>query len=194
MIGIYGGTFDPLHNGHIHVIKQLLLSRAVERIILVPAGEPLLRQRPVASGKDRLAMCELAVASVKGIQGSVTVSAIEVEKDGPSYAIDTAESLMKENPGKEFAWIIGSDAYRKIDQWHESERLQKMVSFIVIERPEADRDDDSELDEIDPLDIDALDISATEIRSRIAKRESISHLLPAAVLGYIESKGIYASL
>lgn len=191
MIGIFGGTFDPIHNGHLHVIKQLLLSNRVESIILVPAGEPLLRERPIASGLDRLAMCRAALEILSDLGKRVEVNPLEVDRKGPSYAIETAKALIQANPGKEMAWIIGSDAYQRIESWHESEKLQELISFIVIERPQGAKDDF--FDEIDPLEIDALDISATEIRSLLATKKPVSHLIPATVLRYIESKGLYGS-
>ncbi|MTA84714.1 MAG: nicotinate (nicotinamide) nucleotide adenylyltransferase [Actinobacteria bacterium] len=196
VIGIYGGTFDPIHNGHLHVIKQLLQSHRVDRIIVVPAGDPQLRERPVASSRDRLEMCRLAVESLSSLRDRVEVSAIEVERDRPSFAIDTVEAMMANHPGKEFAWIIGSDAFRRIDQWHESERLRELISFIVIERPAnqgGSEVSDDEFDDVGGEEIDALQISATEIRSRLALRESISELVPSAVIAYIESKGLYGS-
>lgn len=191
MIGIYGGTFDPIHNGHLHVIRQLLSSHRVERIIVVPSGAPRLRDEPTASPSDRLAMCSAAVSKLNESSeyaGRVEVSALEVEREGPSFAIDTVQALMKLHPGVEFGWIIGSDAYRKIDQWHESERLQELLSFIVIERPDTSNEKD---DEFNLLDIDALEISATEIRARLSRGESVSQLIPPSVLAYIEEKGLY---
>lgn len=191
MIGIYGGTFDPIHNGHLHVIKQLLQSNRLEAIIVVPAGQPRLREQPIASGLDRLAMCQAAIETLGELGKRVIVSSIEVDRDGPSYAIETAEGLLATNPGKELAWIIGSDAYQRIDQWHESEKLQELISFIVIERPQ--KDSYGDFDDVDPLDIDALEISATEIRSLLSDHKSVSHLIPVPVLRHIESKGLYGS-
>lgn len=196
MIGIYGGTFDPIHNGHIHVIKELLRSSRVERILVVPAGQPQLRDHPIASSHDRLEMCRRAIAELGPLSDRVEVSAVEVERDRPSFAIDTVEALISQMPGKEMAWIIGSDAFRRIDQWHESARLQELISFIVIERPEpssAQSDDLDDSDDFDAQDINALDISATEIRTRIKAGESVSGFLPATVHSYIESKGLYGS-
>jgi nicotinate-nucleotide adenylyltransferase len=197
VIGIYGGTFDPIHHGHLHVIKELLRSRRVERIIVIPAGDPQLRERPIASGRDRLAMCRAAVAELTSIKDSVEVSDREIIRDGPSYAINTVEELMREHPGKELAWIVGSDAYRKIDDWYESERLQELISFIVIERPRdqiaGSRESDDEFDDFDTTEINALKISATEIRKRIGEGLELSAMVPAPVLSYIESKGLYGS-
>lgn len=174
-IGIYGGTFDPIHNGHIQVIAQLLARGIIDQIILIPAGQPLLRENsPVASGIDRLQMCKLATAELKG----VTVSDLEIKRSGPSYAIDTAIEIQSQNPESELFWIIGSDAYEKIDLWHQSSALKELVSFIVIERPGYG----------DGLDIDAIDISATEIR----QGHDLSSV-PFAVRNYINEKKLYAS-
>ncbi|MFM8842187.1 MAG: nicotinate-nicotinamide nucleotide adenylyltransferase, partial [Actinomycetota bacterium] len=122
-----------------------------------------------------------------------------VERDRPSYAIETVETLLKSHPGKEFAWIIGSDAFRRIDQWHESERLRELISFIVIERPESgaregsENDFNNDFEDVDGEEIDALQISATEIRKRLHSRQSVSDMVPPPVLSYIESKGLYGS-
>lgn len=193
MIGIYGGTFDPIHNGHLHVIKELLLSRRLDRIIVLPAGDPQLRGRPSASAVDRLAMCTAALASLGALADRVEVSAIEVERDRPSYAIESVRQLQKENPAQEFAWIIGSDAFRRIDEWHESEVLQELISFIVVERPESERGQGEVFDDFDTTEINALDISATQIREKIGSGQEVSALVPTGVLSYIESKGLYGS-
>lgn len=138
-------------------------------------------------------MCRRAISELGPLADRVEVNAIEIERDRPSYAIETVESLMADQKGAEFAWIIGSDAYRRIDQWHESERLQELISFIVIERPEPTGSDPEEIDDFDTHEINALDISATEIRRRIGAKEEISGMVPATVITYIESKGLYGS-
>lgn len=195
MIGIYGGTFDPIHNGHLHVIKELLRSRRVDRILVIPAGDPQLRQKPIASGADRLAMCQLAINQLGSLKDAVEVSPIEISRDRPSYAIETVEELLPKYPGKDLAWIIGSDAFRKIGSWHESERLQNLISFIVIERPmdPVANESDEEFDDFETTEIDALKISATEIRDRLHQGTDVSAMVPAAVLSYIEGKGLYGS-
>ncbi|MEY4444832.1 MAG: hypothetical protein RL301_911 [Actinomycetota bacterium] len=174
-IGIYGGTFDPIHNGHVKVIAQLLSRGVIDQIILVPAGQPLLRENtPVASGVDRLQMCRLATSQLAG----VVVSDLEIKRTGPSYAIDTVIEIQSQNPGAELFWIIGSDAYEKIDSWHRASELKELVSFIVVERPGFG----------DGLDIEAIDISATEIRTG----HDLSSV-PFAVRNYINEKKLYAS-
>ena len=150
----------------------------MDEIILVPAGDPQLRESaPKADGISRLEMCKLAVSDLPGgIREKVSVSDIEIKRNGPSYAIDTVEALEKNE--LELFWIIGSDAYAKIDKWHRAEELKEKVSFIVIDRP---GDDGS------GLDIGALDISATEIR----KGQEFSSTSPS-VRTYITERKLYA--
>lgn len=177
--GIYGGTFDPIHNGHLRVIVELISRKVVDQIILIPAGQPLLREDgPEADGKTRLEMCKLAINDLpSGVKEKVTVSDIEIKRNGPSYAIDTVEEL--EKSGDDLFWIIGSDAYAKIDKWHRAEDLQEKVSFIVIDRPG---------DNGDGLDIGALDISATEIRN-----DSQVNGTSPSVRKFITERKLYAS-
>jgi nicotinate-nucleotide adenylyltransferase len=181
--GIYGGTFDPIHNGHLRVVVELISRKIVDQIILIPAGEPRLRQAaPIADGPTRLEMCNLAISDLPpGVKDKVTVSDIEILRNGPSYAIDTVEQL--EKSGDELFWIIGSDAYANIDKWHRSEELQEKVSFIVVDRPGSDQAEDNE-----SLDIGALDISATEIRSD----KEVNGTSPS-VRKFITQRKLYAS-
>ncbi len=177
--GIYGGTFDPIHNGHLRVVVELISRKVVDQIILIPAGQPLLREDgPKADGQTRLEMCKLAINDLpSGVKEKVTVSDIEIKRNGPSYAIDTVEEL--EKSGDDLFWIIGSDAYAKIDKWHRAEDLQEKVSFIVIDRPG---------DNGDGLDIGALDISATEIRN-----DSQVNGTSPSVRKFITERKLYAS-
>ena len=181
--GIYGGTFDPIHNGHLRVVVELISRKIVDQIILIPAGEPRLREAaPIADGPTRLEMCNLAISDLpNGIKDKVTVSDIEILRRGPSYAIDTVEAL--EKSGDELFWIIGSDAYANIDKWHRTKELQEKVSFIVVDRPGANQIDDN-----DGLDIGALDISATEIR----QDKEVNGTSPS-VRKFITQRKLYAS-
>lgn len=195
MIGLYGGTFDPIHNGHLHVARQLLTSGRISKVLLIPAGEPQLKTPPQATGEQRIEMCRLAIAdSSKSADLAIEVSDIELNRSGPSYAIDTVTELIKADPKEEFAWIIGSDAFRRVDQWHESARLQDLISFIVIERPsnEDKREDVDDTEEFASVDIDALSISSTEIRARIARGESVDSLVSPTVRKFIRENGLYA--
>ena len=178
--GIYGGTFDPIHNGHLRVVVELLSRKIVDQIILIPAGEPRLREStPMADGPTRLEMCKLAINDLPvGIKEKVLVSDIEINRQGPSYAIDTVEEL--EKSGDELYWIIGSDAYANIEKWHRASDLQEKVSFIVVDRPGSTFEDG--------LDIGAIDISATEIRSD----KEVNGTAPS-VRKFITQRKLYAS-
>ena len=180
-VGLYGGTFDPIHDGHLHVIRELISRNVVDRLLVVPAGEPRLRESaPVASGADRRQMCQLAVNSLgPDFTNKVEVNPIEVLRQGPSYAIDTVEAIAATYEGASIALILGTDAYEKIDQWHRADDLKKMVEFVVIDRPDFPGQAN--------LVIDALAVSATDIRSHKSDQ------IPAPVAAYIKEHNLYAS-
>ena len=180
-LGLYGGTFDPIHNGHLHVITQLLQRGIVDQLLLIPAGQPRLRESaPVASGPDRRAMCQLAINDLPtDIRGKVLVNPIEILRMGPSYTIDTVEAIKQAYPDDEIVLIVGTDAYAKLDHWHRVEELMKMVTLEVIARP----------GNIANLarDIDAIDVSATQVR--LGQSDQLS----PSVANYIKEHNLYVS-
>lgn len=179
-VGIYGGTFDPIHLGHLHVITQLIQRELVDNLLIVPAGQPLLRtDAPVATGAQRRTMCQLAIDSLPAeIRSRVEVNPIEILREGPSYAIDTVDAVAATYPQAQIILFVGSDAYVNIEKWHRVEELKKKCRIIVIERPGYS---------FEGLDISALDISATQIR------EGSSNQIPESVAHYIKENGLYAS-
>jgi nicotinate-nucleotide adenylyltransferase len=180
-IGLYGGTFDPIHQGHLHLIEQLFERDLVDELILVPAGHPWLRdQGPYASAQDRLAMAQLAVKELPEIiRAHVLVSDVEVNRSGPTYTIDTVEELKKFRPDARWLLILGSDVYASFDKWHRSKELQGLVEILVIAR-------DGE-----GLNIEALPVSASQIRSQIQNHESAIKYLPESVWAYIQERNLY---
>ena len=180
-LGLYGGTFDPIHNGHLHVITQLLSQNIVDRILLVPAGEPRLRENaPVAPGAARRAMCQLALKDLPPeISTKVEVNPIEILRMGPSYTIDTVEAIKQTYPDDEIVLIVGTDAYEKIDQWHRIEELLAMVTLEVIGRPGSSA--------AIARDIDAIDVSATQVRLHQSDQ------LSPSVANYIKEQNLYVS-
>ncbi len=180
-IAIYGGTFDPIHKGHLHVISEIISRDLASKILLIPAGQPQLRDaQPIASAIDRRAMCQLALKDLAAeVSSKVEVNPIEILRQGPSFTIDTAEAVVQSYPGDQIALIIGTDAFTKIDQWHRASELQDMVEFIVIDRPE--------FPGAPNLDIGALNISATQIRA--GDLDSVS----PHVATYIKEHHLYAS-
>ena len=177
-VGIYGGTFDPIHNGHLHLIRQLIERKIIDHLILVPASRPLLRDnQPKASGPDRRTMCQLALSTLPDeIASHVEVSPIEILREGPSYAIDTVEAVRATYPNDEIFLIMGADAYSKIDQWHRVDDLHALVSIICINRPGFISHG---------IDIAALDVSSTAIRA------GLSTELPEEVAAFMRENRLY---
>jgi nicotinate-nucleotide adenylyltransferase len=182
-IGLYGGTFDPIHQGHLHLIAQLFARDMVDELILVPTGQPWLRSSPpIASAQDRLAMAELAVQDLpENIRPHVWVSDVEVRRSGPTYAIDTVEELRAFKPDAKWFLILGSDAYAGIEKWHRSAELKAMIEILLIAR-------DGE-----GLNIQALPVSASEIRSQIHSHQTQVKYLPESVWAYIKERNLYVS-
>lgn len=180
-LGLYGGTFDPIHLGHLHVITELLTRNIVDHILVVPAGEPRLRENaPIASGADRRAMCQVAIKDLAPeLRSKVEVNPIEILRMGPSYTIDTVEAMTQAYPGDEIVLIIGSDAAEKLDHWHRIDELKRLVTLEIIQRP------GSEVNLA--RDIDALDVSATQVRLHQSEQ------LSPSVAAYIKEHNLYAS-
>jgi nicotinate-nucleotide adenylyltransferase len=180
-IGIYGGTFDPIHNGHLHVISELLSQSIIDRILVIPAGEPRLREgAPLATGAQRRTMCQLAINElVPVLRGKIEVNPIEILRTGPSYTIDTVEAIAQTYPDDELVLIVGTDAYEKLDQWHRIDDLKKLVTLEIIERPG--------FSSPDARTIDAIDVSATQVRLHQTEQ------VPPSVAAYIKEHNLYVS-
>lgn len=180
-LGIYGGTFDPIHNGHLHVISELLNRDVVDQILVIPAGQPRLRaSEPSASGADRRAMCQLAINELDSmLRSKVLVNPIEILRMGPSCTIDTVEAIKQAYPDDELILIIGTDAFEKLDQWHRIDDLKHLVRFEVIDRPG--------FAGVAARNIDAIDVSATQVRL------GQSDQVPTSVAAYIKEHNLYVS-
>jgi nicotinate-nucleotide adenylyltransferase len=177
-VGIYGGTFDPIHLGHLHVITQLIEKDLVDHLLVVPAGAPLLRQNaPIATGQQRRTMCQLALADLPAqVASKVQVNPIEILRTGPSYAIDTVEAVAQSYPDDTIVLIIGQDAAGKLDQWHRIDELRGMVEFLIIARPGHAGVG---------VDIGALDVAATTIR------QGLSTEVSSSVATFIRENNLY---
>lgn len=154
---------------------------------MVPAGDPWQKQ-PNVSAKSRVEMVRL---SLRG--QDVEISEIEINRSGPSYAIDTVSELKGQYPNKNFTWILGSDAFAEIGSWHRINDLAKLVDFLVIERPGGPVVKVNSDLSYQSLEISALDISSSEIRKRISGHENYENLLPASVTDYIREHRLYGA-
>ena len=183
-IGLLGGTFDPIHLGHLHVIN--LLAQKFDQIALIPTGDPWMKpEKPIATGKQRLEMCQAALEDLSDeVQEKVFVLDIEVERKGPTYTFDTLQSLRAFFPRDNFTVIMGTDAASSFNKWKRFEDIKKMAEILVVKRPGA------KASEFKEVEVAALDISSTQIREELMSTGN-SEKLSKSVLEYIKSNGVY---
>jgi nicotinate-nucleotide adenylyltransferase len=199
-IGMLGGTFDPIHAGHLALARVALEQLGLERILFVPAGRPPhKRGRPITPPEDRLAMVELAIAD----EPRFGVSKIEIDRPGPSYTADTAEALVAERATDDapvkLTVILSAESFADLPSWHEPARLLRLARIAVAPRPGHPPPTPTWLaqrlhgfaDRVDVLEGPHLDISATDIRARVADGRSIQGLVPPPVAAYIEAHHLY---
>ena len=196
-IGILGGTFDPIHLGHLAIVKEIRRKLDLEEVLFVPAGQPVFKgDRQISDGQHRLEMVILATADTPFFN----VSTIELERQGPSYTIDTIKELMIQLGDRtDLYLIVGFDALKDLPSWREPVQLLQLCQIIAAKRPGhvelAIRSLESQVpgasERIKIIDVPQVDISATEIRKKVASGKEIIDLVPAAVASYIERNGLY---
>lgn len=196
-LGVFGGTFDPIHIGHLIVAEDARVQLGLDKVLFVPAGQPWLKaDRQVTEARHRLAMVERAVAS----NPCFRASDIEVARPGPTYTADTlAELRRKLGSDAEIYFILGLDSLRQLSRWHRPERVLEMCTVVGVSRPGAGDFDPGTLDAITPgasskvvlLRVPLIDISGTDIRRRVAAGLSIKYRVPEAVEAYIYEQGLY---
>lgn len=199
-VGVLGGTFDPIHIGHLILGESARQELTLERVIFVPAGEPWRKSgRELAAAQHRLAMVRLAIAGNPHFQ----VSTVEVERPGPSYTADTLALLRDQlGPQAELLFIMGRDSLADLPHWREPQRIIALARLAVAERPGWPLPPDEELERALPgirarlttFPMAAVDLSSSEIRRRCHEGRSIRYLVPAAVEEYIHAQGLYAAI
>ena len=196
-IGVFGGTFDPIHMGHLIVAEDARAALELDKVLFIPAGQPWFKSyRQITEARHRLAMVQLAVKD----NSLFDVSDIEVERSGPSYTVDTLQELHELYSDAELIVILGLDALREIDRWHQPSRVFQMASVAGMARPGATLDP-SVLHAAIPgassrmrlLDSALIDISGTDIRRRASAGQSIRYRVPVAVERYIYDNGLYTA-
>jgi nicotinate-nucleotide adenylyltransferase len=182
-----GGTFDPIHLGHLRIIEKL--APKFDEIFLIPAGQPQLRDgQPTATAEDRLEMCAAALDDLSdALQEKVSLLDIEIKRTGATFTVDTLSQLRAFFPKYEFTLVIGSDAATGFGKWKKSAEIQKSTPILVVRRPGSAKSDFPE------IEIDALDISATEIRESFSSKKSAPSVLSPSVSAYITKRGLYGS-
>ena len=197
-IGILGGTFDPIHIGHLILAEEARQRLWLDKVLFVPTGQPYLRtSQPAASAHDRLAMVRIAVQD----NPTFEASEMEVERSGPTYSVDTFQALHKKSPpGTEFFFILGQDAFLEIPTWKTPEALVSLCTLVVFRRPGGPAmQTDGEWSfgktkaKVIVMDAPVIGVSGTELRRRVAQGLSTRYWLPAAVESYIKTHKLYQS-
>ena len=208
MIGLLGGTFDPIHFGHLRTSLEVMEALNLEAIRFLPAPRPRLRDQPILSPEQRIEMVRLAISGQPGFELDVR----ELNREGPTYTVDTLRQIRADIGGsKALVLIMGSDAFARLTQWYEWEKLIELSHIAVMMRPDAHLNAgdlpsgwlNEHLTEISgdlsqmpagrvmTVSVTQLAISATDIRQRLRQGKSIRYLLPEPVLAYIEQHGLY---
>jgi nicotinate-nucleotide adenylyltransferase len=197
MTGILGGTFDPIHLGHLIIAEDVRQKLSLEEVLFVPAGQPWLKgDRQISAAQHRLEMVLLATAS----NPHFNVATIELEHPGPTYSIDTVMDLKATHgAGAQIYFIVGFDALAELSSWKEPGRLIKVCHVVGVRRPGHGDLDLQALDaavagaseHIMVVDVPQIDISASEIRKRVSQGRSVRYLVPEAVEQYIAQHGLY---
>jgi nicotinate-nucleotide adenylyltransferase len=188
-LGIYGGTFDPVHHGHLLLARDALEQLRFDAVLFVPASRsPFKAHQAHATDAQRLTMLRLALKN----ETRFWLSPCELDRPAPSYAYDTALEIQEAFPRAELFWLIGADQLVALDQWHRAGDLRQMVTFALLPRGEAATPATSRTVLSLPRPR-RVDISATEIRYRVKSRLPIDHLVPAPIAAYIKRHGLYRS-
>jgi nicotinate-nucleotide adenylyltransferase len=181
-LGLYGGSFDPIHHGHLILARQALEDLSLDRIIFIPAAEsPFKLNHSSASAADRFAMVQLAVEG----EPAFLVDPLEIDRQAPSYTIDTARAYHARHPGDRLFFVVGEDHLAALPKWNEFEELGRLVQFAILSRS------DQPLKVGYPVVRRRFDLSSTEIRNRVANDLPISYLVPEKVLRYIQERKLY---
>jgi nicotinate-nucleotide adenylyltransferase len=193
-LGVLGGTFDPVHVGHLILSEAARQELTLDGVIFVPAGQPWRKSgREITAGADRLQMLRLATAGNPAFE----VSSLEIDRPGPSYTEVTLAALQGENPGKELFFILGRDALTDFPHWHDPQRIAELATLAVAERTDAAVASEPEVSlpgvhvRLCHLRMPRVDINATAIRENVRDGRSIRYLVPDAVAAYIEERGLY---
>lgn len=204
-IGLFGGTFDPVHFGHLRPAVELAEAFKLNTLYLAPNHRPAHRGPTQASTPHRIAMLQLAIENTQRL----AVDAREAMRDKPSYTVDTLTEIHQEQPDAQLLFFMGLDAFAKFDTWHQWQRVLELANLVVMRRPGAAHSDfssqllatqqtncgitvsDTKSGVIEECDVTQLAISATDVRRRIDQQLTVRFLLPEAVSEYIVTESLY---
>lgn len=195
-IGIYGGTFDPVHAGHLNLCRAMKEKLSLDEIIMIPTGTPPHKAATATKAEYRLEMCELAV---KDYGLTAKVSDIEIRREGRSYTYLTVRELLSENNDCELYLTMGADMFMSLETWYNFAELKKLVTFCAVQRDDVSTDElEREAERLRSIgcrcvivSLPAVDISSTDVRERVAQGQPIEGFVTKSVAKFIEEKGLY---
>jgi nicotinate-nucleotide adenylyltransferase len=187
-LGVFGGTFDPVHVAHLVAAVEVRFALDLDRVLMVPAGEPWQKQgKVVASAEDRAAMVKLACADVDGVE----ICRTEIDHHGPSVTADTLEALSA--PGRSLFLILGADAVANMPTWRRLEETRDLATVVCVERAGEHASPPGNDWEIAHVSIPRLDIASSDIRARIASGRPVDGLVPPRVATYLRDHDLYTA-
>lgn len=207
-IGIFGGTFNPVHYGHLRIALEFKRALRLDEMRLMICSQPPHREAPNVNAEQRLNMLQLALED----SNEFILDDRELRREGPSYSVDTLRSLKKEYPDACLFMMIGSDSFQSFDTWHEWQEILELTNIVIARRPENIVDTESSMGlqlkdrfvtqlseiknqtgQIIPLSVTQLDISSTQVRQMLKEDVSCKYLMPDSVINYIEKNSLYKS-
>jgi nicotinate-nucleotide adenylyltransferase len=193
-LGLFGGTFDPIHLGHLILAEQCRESCRLDRVWFVVAGVPPHKPVGRTAVAHRLEMVRIAIAG----QPAFNVSEIEAMRPGPHYSVETLESVHRDQPDDELFFIIGADSLADLPSWREPARITQLATIVVVNRPGIEEIDPASLPHFGPgshpllsVTIPPVGIASTDLRRRLVEGRSIRYMVPRGVEAYIEAQGLY---
>ena len=188
-LGVFGGTFDPVHVGHLVAAVNARHALGLDRVLLVVANQPWQKHaRAVTPAPDRFAVVEAAVTNMEGLEAS----AVEVERGGPSYTADTLDELSRRYPDAELFLVIGADVADELDSWERMEAVRELATLVVVNRPGVRPTKPLSGWKAVSVEIPGLDISSTDLRARAANGRPLDFLVPEPAVRLIRQRGLYA--
>ena len=188
-IGLFGGTFNPVHNGHVNLVKNFKEELSLDKVLVIPTGVPPHKQAEcLVSGEDRLSMCRLA------FEGLAEVSDVEIARGGRSYTVETLEELKRIYKNDDLYFLVGSDMLLSFKRWYRWEDILSMCTLCATDRDNEKTCMDADAEFFSKIifcDFPKTVVSSSEVREKLALRGDVSHLVPEEVEKYIREKGLY---
>ncbi len=193
-LGLFGGTFDPIHQGHLILAEQCRESCRLDRVWFVVTGAPPHKQGDRTAVGHRLEMVRIAIAG----HSAFSVSEIEASRPGPHYSVETLEAIRRDHPGDELFFLIGADSLADLPAWREPARIAQLATIVVVNRPGIDCPPPARLPDFGPeaqpllsVTIPPIGIASSDLRRRLAEGRSVRYMVPRGVQAYIEAQGLY---